>query len=62
MDKQKAQNENENNHLSERLAVPMETQVRVAKQKRKLAIARYQLNVRRGSAWVKNPVEEKELR
>lgn len=30
---------------------PTETQVRLAEQKRRLAIARYDLNVRRGAAW-----------
>lgn len=39
--------------LSEHLAVPMEAQVRLAAQKRRLAIARYKLNIRRGSAWFK---------
>ena len=35
---------------------PTETQVRLAEQKRKLAIARYDLNVRRGAAWI-DPVD-----
>ena len=39
------------------LAVPMDTQVRLAEQKRKLAIARYKLGVRKGAGWVKFPID-----
>ena len=39
--------------LSDPSAMPIETQVRLAEQKRKLAIARYKRNIRRGTVWFK---------
>lgn len=40
--------------------VPTEAQVRLAEQRRKLAIARYQLNIRRGTGWFKPADKSKE--
>ena len=37
---------------------PTEIQVRLAEQRRKLAIMRYRLNVRRGAAWF-DPADKK---
>lgn len=45
--------------LSEPLAVPIETQVRLAEQKRKLAIARYKRTIRRGTVWFKPVTDSK---
>lgn len=38
---------------SANMAVPLDVQVRLAESKRKLAIVRYKLGVRRGGAWFK---------
>lgn len=57
MSEQKTQQND--NFLPERRMIPRETQVRIANQRRKLAIARYQLNVRKGSLWIKGLVGAK---
>ena len=47
MDKKQMPNSSRN------MSVPLDVQVRLAEIKRKLAIIRYKLGVRRGAAWFK---------
>jgi|GEM_PF-5273721 len=39
------------------VAVPMETQLRLAERRRELAIMRYKLATRKGSSWVHHEVK-----
>lgn len=46
--------------LSAQMALPLDAQLRLAESRRQLALARYKIGVRRGSAWLDHTAKQKQ--